>query len=145
MKIITRLFRIIRINFILARYNIDEIILGTHWFYPFRFFVFFNPYYWTPVRKLPRGERIRLAIEALGPIFVKAGQLLSTRRDVIPEDIALELAKLQDRVPPFSGQKAKKMVEAALTTPLENVFLEFDTKALASASIAQVHAAKLLD
>src|SRR3990167_4987548 len=145
MKILTRLFRIIRINFILARYNIDEIVLGAHWFYPFRFFVFFNPFYWTSVRKLPRGERIRMAIESLGPIFVKAGQLLSTRRDIIPDDIATELAKLQDRVPPFAGHKAKKIVEAALKQPIDNIFLSFDMNALASASIAQVHAATLLD
>lgn len=144
MNIITRLYRIARINFVLMRYNIDEIVLGTHWFYPFRFLVYFNPYYWTKGRKLPRAERIRCALEDLGPIFVKAGQILSTRRDLLPDDIAIELAKLQDQVPPFSGQKAKAIIEGALKCPVKSVFSEFDTKALASASIAQVHAATLL-
>lgn len=144
MKLFTRLFRIIRINFILIRYNIDEIIFGTHWFYPLRFGVYLNPYYWTLKNKLTRGERVRLAIEDLGPIFVKVGQLLSTRRDFIPDDIALELAKLQDRVPPFSGYIAKDIIQEALRAPLEEVFSEFDMNALASASIAQVHAARLL-
>src|SRR3990167_9872280 len=145
MKIITRLFRIIRINFILARYNIDEIILGTHWFYPLRFIVYFNPFYWTIGKKLSRGERIRRALEDLGPIFVKAGQIISTRRDLLPDDIVCELSKLQDRVPPFSGRIAKTIIEIELNCPIEVVFSEFDMNALASASIAQVHTAKLLN
>lgn len=144
MKVFTRTFRLIRITFILMRYNIDEILLGTHWFYPLRFFVYFNPYYWTLRDKLTRGERIRLALEELGPIFVKAGQIVSTRRDLLPDDIANELAKLQDRVPPFSGKKAKAIIEEALNCDIYATFSEFDTKALASASIAQVHAATLL-
>lgn len=144
MKIINRLFRLIRINFILARYNIDEIVLGTHWFYPLRFAVYFNPFYWTVGKKLSRGERIRRALEDLGPIFVKAGQIASTRRDLLPDDIACELAKLQDRVPPFSGLQAKKIIETALNDSIETAFSAFDMNALASASIAQVHAAKLL-
>lgn len=144
MKIFTRLFRLMRINFILARYNIDEIVLGMHWFYPLRFIVYVNPYYWTIGKKLSRGERIRRALEDLGPLFVKAGQLLSTRRDLLDDDVANELAKLQDRVPPFSGERAKKMIEEALSCHIETVFSDFDTTALASASIAQVHAARLL-
>lgn len=143
MKLFSRLFRLIRINFILMRYNIDEIILGTHWFYPLRFLVFFNPYYWTIDKSLTRGERIRLAIEELGPIFVKAGQIISMRRDLLPDDIAQELAKLQDRVPPFAGSTAKKIIETALGATIAQTFAEFDMKALASASIAQVHAARL--
>ncbi|MBX3708378.1 MAG: ubiquinone biosynthesis regulatory protein kinase UbiB [Gammaproteobacteria bacterium] len=144
MKIFTRLFRLIRINFILMRYNIDEIILGTHWFYPLRFFIYFNPYYWTLRNKLSRAERVRLAIEELGPIFVKAGQIISTRRDLLPDDIAIELSKLQDRVPPFPGQTAKRIIEEALNCSVHEIFSTFDTEALASASIAQVHAATLL-
>lgn len=144
MKIINRLFRLMRINFILARYNIDEIIFGTHWFYPFRFVVYCNPFYWTVGRKLSRGERIRRALEDLGPIFVKAGQIVSTRRDLFPEDIVNELSKLQDRVPPFPGTIAKRIIEASLQCRIEDVFAAFDMQALASASIAQVHAAKLL-
>lgn len=143
MKIINRLFRLLRINFILARYNIDEIILGTHWFYPLRFAVYFNPYYWTVGKKMARGERIRRALEDLGPIFVKAGQIFSTRRDLLPDDIALELAKLQDRVPPFPGRTAKAIIEEALNAPIDAIFIDFDLNALASASIAQVHTAKL--
>lgn len=144
MKVFTRLFRSMRITLILMRYNIDEIILGTHWFYPLRFFVYFNPYYWKLRNNLTRAERIRLAIEELGPIFVKAGQIISTRRDLIPDDIAIELSKLQDRVPPFPGEQAKKIVEQALNCPTHLAFAEFDINALASASIAQVHAATLL-
>lgn len=133
-----------RINFVLMRYNIDEIILGTHRFYPLRFFIFFNPYYWVHRNNYTRAQRVRMAIEELGPIFVKAAQIISTRRDLIPDDIALELSKLQDRVPPFSGKLAKRMIEKAIGQPTEAVFSDFDTKALASASIAQVHAATLL-
>lgn len=144
MKVFSRLFRLIRINFILMRYNIDEIVLGTHWFYPLRFFVYFNPYYWTR-NKLTRGQRIRLALEHLGPIFVKMGQIMSTRRDLLPDDIAIELSKLQDSVPPFPGIEAKAIIEEALNAKIADTFSEFDMNALASASIAQVHAAKLLD
>lgn len=143
MKIITRITRIVHIHFVLARYNIDEIILGTHWFYPLRFLVLFNPFFWRFNKKLPRGERIRRALEDLGPLFVKMGQIMSTRRDLLPDDIALELAKLQDRVPPFPGNIAKDIIEESLGCPIESVFVDFDQQALASASIAQVHAAKL--
>jgi ubiquinone biosynthesis protein len=145
MKIITRIFRLLRINFILMRYNIDEIVLGTHWFYPLRFLIYLNPYYWTSNKKLTRGERIRLALEELGPIFVKVGQIVSTRRDLIPDDVATELSKLQDRVPPFPGKHAKHIIEKALQCRIEDVFSEFDVQALASASIAQVHVARLLN
>lgn len=144
MKIFTRVFRLIRINFILMRYNIDEIVLGTHWFYPLRFFVYLNPYYWILRNKMTRGERIRSALQELGPIYVKVGQIISTRRDLLPDDVALELAKLQDRVPPFPGKIAKKLIEDALQTSIANTFSTFDMEALASASIAQVHAATLL-
>lgn len=144
MKIISRTFRLIRINFVLMRYNIDEIVLGYSWLYPLRFLMYFNPYYWIQNRKLTRGERIRRAIEELGPIFVKAGQIISTRRDLLPDDIANELSKLQDRVPPFSGKQAKAIIEAALNRDIHAAFTSFETQALASASIAQVHAATLL-
>jgi ubiquinone biosynthesis protein len=143
-RIFSRLFRLIRINFVLMRYNIDEIVLGTHWFFPLRFLVYFNPYYWTIDKNMSRGERIRRALEDLGPIFVKAGQIVSTRRDLLPDDIALELAKLQDRVPPFPGRDARKIIENALDSKISDIFSEFDMTALASASIAQVHAAKLI-
>lgn len=145
MNFISQFFRLIRINFILARYNIDEIILGRHQFILVRFLVYLNPYYWTVRKQLSRGERIRIAIEELGPIFVKMGQILSTRRDLLPDDIADELSKLQDRVPPFSGNYSKAVIEAALRKNLSDTFSKFDMSALASASIAQVHAATLLN
>lgn len=143
MKSITRLIRLIQISFTLFRYGLDELVLSLHLFRPLRFLIYFNPYRLSN-RKRSQGERIRLALEDLGPIFVKFGQALSTRRDFIPEEIADELAKLQDRVPPFSGIQAKAMIEAACGRPITEIFAEFDTTPLASASVAQVHAAKLL-
>jgi ubiquinone biosynthesis protein len=95
---------------------------------------------WTsPSGNLPRGDRIRLTLEALGPIFVKFGQVLSTRRDLLPEDIADELAKLQDQVPPFSNEESRRLIEKALGQPIEKVFISFDATPVASASVAQVH------
>jgi ubiquinone biosynthesis protein len=91
----------------------------------------------------PRGERLRLALEYLGPVFVKMGQALSTRPDLIPEDIAVELAKLQDQVPPFPGEQAKAIVERSLGRKVEEIFDDFDLVPCASASVAQVHTAKL--
>ncbi len=93
----------------------------------------------------PRGARIRQALEYLGPIFVKLGQVLSTRRDLLPEDIADELALLQDRVAPFDSNVAVKLIEDAFNKPIEDLFLEFSTRPTASASIAQVHFATLND
>ena len=93
----------------------------------------------------PRGERLRLGLERLGPIFVKFGQVLSTRRDLLPTDLAEELAKLQDRVPPFPAELARAIVEKAFGRPLESLFASFDASAVASASIAQVHFAVLKD
>jgi ubiquinone biosynthesis protein len=95
--------------------------------------------------KAPRGQHIREALEQLGPIFVKLGQVLSTRRDLLPLDIADELAKLQDRVPPFSSDIAVAAVERALGKPLDQIFVSFDRTPIASASIAQVHFAVLRD
>lgn len=96
-----------------------------------------------PAPQQPRGERLRLALEALGPIFVKFGQLLSTRRDLLPPDIADELALLQDRVPPFPAEQARARIETALGAPVTELFAEFEDTPLASASVAQVHCARL--
>src|SRR3954468_21591701 len=98
-------------------------------------------------RQKPRGVRLREALETLGPIFVKFGQVLSTRRDLLPLDIADELAKLQDQVPPFDGQTARMLVEVSLrrelTRRFEDPFESFEAEPVASASIAQVHFARL--
>jgi ubiquinone biosynthesis protein len=95
------------------------------------------------VSNRPRGERLRLALEELGPVFVKFGQALSTRPDLVPPDIAQELARLQDQVPPFPGEVAKQIIERELGRRLDEVFSEFELTPLASASVAQVHAARL--
>lgn len=138
------LWRLIRINIILMRYNIADILLPREHFYFSRCFIYLNPYLWRKQPLLTRAERVRRALEDLGPIFVKMGQIISTRSDVIPDDIAFELTKLQDRVPPFAGEIAKDIIEKALRAPLASLFADFDSRALASASIAQVHAATLL-
>ncbi|MDR3490872.1 MAG: ubiquinone biosynthesis regulatory protein kinase UbiB [Gammaproteobacteria bacterium] len=145
MNKISQSLRLIKINIILMRYNLDEMIFASSLFFPFRFIKYFNPWYYLSNKKLTRGQRIRLAIEELGPIFIKAGQVLSTRRDLLPEDIADELAKLQDQVPPFCGEQAKKIIEDSLKQNINDIFSSFDSQALASASIAQVHAVTLID
>ena len=140
-----QIIRLVHINFVLARHGLDEIILATHLFRPFRFLYYLAPWNWIPRTRGPRGERIRRALEDLGPIYVKFGQILSTRRDLLPDDIAQELARLQDDVPPFPGALARATIEAALGEPIESVFRDFDETPLASASIAQVHTAELKD
>nr|MCU0808984.1 AarF/UbiB family protein [Candidatus Contendobacter sp.] len=140
-----RLLRLLHINRVLVRHGLDDIILATHLFRPIGFLRHLLPWNWVPrpQSELPPGARIRLALEDLGPIFVKFGQMLSTRRDLLPDDIALELARLQDRVPPFPSEQARAIVEKAYGQPLAAVFAEFEPQPLASASIAQVHAARL--
>jgi len=138
-----QIFRLVHINFVLARHGLDEIILATHLFRPFRFLYYLAPWNWIPRKREPRGIRIRRALEELGPIYVKFGQIMSTRRDLLPDDIALELAHLQDDVPPFPGSQARAAIEAAQGVPIEEIFLNFDETPLASASIAQVHTAQL--
>ncbi|MCB1763886.1 MAG: ubiquinone biosynthesis regulatory protein kinase UbiB, partial [Gammaproteobacteria bacterium] len=99
-------FRLIHINWILLQHGLDEVILALHFFRPLRFILYLNPWYWIRHKKLPPYPvRIRRALEELGPIFVKFGQILSTRRDLLPEQISNELARLQDAVPPFPGKQ----------------------------------------
>ena len=141
-KKLQRILRYIEIIIIALQYGLDEIILQTHIFKPLRFIIFLSPWYWSRQnRNLTQGERIRKALEELGPIFVKFGQSLSTRPDLIPPDIAKEMSKLQDQVPPFPGSEAAAIVEQALGENIEYTYQEFDKIPLASASVAQVHAA----
>ncbi len=127
----------------LVNNGLDEIIRATPLFPLLRFFLFLTPQYWLRKEDRSRGERIRMTLEELGPIFVKFGQILSTRRDLLPDDIAVELTRLQDNVPPFPGGEARNIVENAYGQPLACVFAEFDMVPFAAASIAQVHAARL--
>jgi len=133
--------RILSIQRVLMRYGLDVFIKETHLLRPLRFF-----FYLLPRRRntsAPLGERIRLALEELGPIFVKFGQAVSTRRDLLPRDIADELAKLQDRVPAFPAEEAIAILNEAYGEPVEQVFKRFDVEPFAAASIAQVHTAQL--
>jgi len=137
------LIRLIQINFVLMRYAINRPVLKKQpWW--LRTLSYLNPLSFFN-RGKTRGESIRLALESLGPIFVKFGQVLSTRRDLLPDDIADELAKLQDRVPPFPSDKAIQIIETTYKKKIRELFHTFDDAPLASASIAQVHSATLHD
>ncbi len=139
----TALRRALRIARVLLRYRLDDLLTGTpaeRWLRLARPFV---PRASREVAAMPPGERLRLALQELGPIFVKFGQILSTRRDLVPPDIAEQLALLQDRVAPFDGQVARGLVERALGLDIGVAFARFDIAPLASASVAQVHAATL--
>lgn len=138
--------RVIHITWVLIRHGLDEVIFAAHLFRPIRFMVYFSPFYWlNRGKRAPIGVRIRRTLEDLGPIYIKFGQILSTRRDLLPDDIAVELVKLQDQVPSFSGTLATRIIEKALKQPIDECFDHFDVTPLASASIAQVHTAKLKD
>lgn len=137
-------FRLIYISQVLMRHGMDELILASHLFRPLRYLKLFMPWTWV-ARRAGRGERIRRSLEALGPIFVKFGQILSTRRDLLPDDIADELAKLQDQVPPFADAQARQILTKAYGQSPDEVFQRFESTPFASASIAQVHGATLHD
>jgi ubiquinone biosynthesis protein len=138
------LVRLLQIQRALVRHGLDDFVRATHLYRPFRFLVYLSPWTWFQRSiGITRGERLRLALEELGPIFVKFGQALSTRRDLLPADIADELAKLQDRVPPFDSAIAIASIEQAFGRPIGEIFGSFEPKPLAAASIAQVHVAAL--
>jgi ubiquinone biosynthesis protein len=136
--------RLLTIQRALVRHGLDDFVRATHLYRPFRFLFYLSPWTWFQRSAgITRGERLRLALEELGPIFIKFGQVLSTRRDLIPIDIADELARLQDRVPPIGSDVAVAIIEGALGAKLPDIFGSFDNTPLAAASIAQVHAATL--
>ncbi|MEP6634376.1 MAG: ubiquinone biosynthesis regulatory protein kinase UbiB [Luteimonas sp.] len=137
------ILRAAKIGRVLLRYRLDDLLDGTpaeRWLKLMRPFV---PRASAAIAAQSRGARLRLALQELGPIFVKFGQILSTRRDLVPADVADELSLLQDRVAPFDGQVARAIVERSLGRSIAEAFDSFDTEPLASASIAQVHAATL--
>jgi ubiquinone biosynthesis protein len=137
-----KLNRISRIIFILWRYDLFALIRGL--MKPGLLKAIITPLSsFSPAKNQARGERIRLALESLGPVFIKFGQVLSTRRDLLPEDIADELAKLQDDVPPFSNDLSRNIIEKAFGAHIADIFLSFDATPIASASVAQVHFAVL--
>lgn len=136
----SRLNRFSKIIRVALRYRLDTLIEDQ---LPKQLLWLTLPLRLLPAPKSPAGLRLRLALEALGPIFIKFGQMLSTRRDLLPPDIADELAKLQDRVPPFPQQQSIDIIEAGLGRKINEVFLEFENSPMASASVAQVHAGKL--
>jgi len=135
--------RLLRILWVITRYRLDTLLPLERLPWALRTLFQLSPLRLVPVGHHSHGERLRLALEALGPIFVKFGQLLSTRRDLLPEEIADELKRLQDQVPPFPGAEARARVEDELQLPIHLAFAHFEAEPLASASIAQVHAARM--
>jgi ubiquinone biosynthesis protein len=138
-----RLLRLLKIVFVSFRFGLDQMLLEVE---PSGRLLAVSRYlmFWRRLHE-PRAVRLRMALEALGPIFVKFGQVLSTRRDLLPTDIADELARLQDRVPPFPSDRAIREIELALGKPVGELFAEFSATPVASASVAQVHFARLAD
>lgn len=137
----TKLVRMLTIASTLGRYRIDELLPADQVPAAVRWAL--RPFKRSKPEDLNRGERLRLALEELGPIFIKFGQLLSTRPDLLPPDIVTELNRLQDNVPPFDSEQFRQLVERALGAPVTETFREFGAQPLASASIAQVHTAIL--
>ncbi len=136
--------RLLTILYIFSKYRLDVFIPVAFLPWYLRLAFFLAPWRLNPVpKRVPKGKRLRLALIALGPIYIKFGQLLSTRRDILDDELADELAKLQDKVPPFGHDAAVKLIEEAMGEKINQVFKSFEDTPLASASIAQVHAATL--
>ena len=144
MKSLQILARLFKTHQTLIRYQLDVFFVESNLLKPLRWVFLISPSLWFRKKtKLRKGERLRLALEDLGPLYVKFGQSLSTRPDLLPEDIASELSKLQDKVPPFSGEDAEQEIFNAFGKKPEEIFADFDKEAFASASIAQAHLATL--
>ena len=140
-----QLRRLLHINRVFVRHDLDEFVAALHLFRPYRLVLRLLPWRWFRAQPKPRAVRLREALQDLGPVFVKFGQMLSTRPDMLPDDIAEELARLQDQVPPFPGAEAIAVIEAAYGDTLDKFFRHFEPEPVASASVAQVHFAELLD
>lgn len=139
----SRVLRLAKILRVIGRYRLDEFVDREQLPALPRFALGLLPWRLHPAPDLSRGVRLRRALEELGPVFIKFGQMLSTRRDLLPEDIADELAKLQDNVPPFPQQQSIAIIEQALGKPVTELFASFESTPMASASVAQVHTATL--
>ncbi len=139
------LLRLVSINFTLARFGLDEVILSMHFMRPLYLLGLVNPFNWFRGKDISQAQRLRLCIEELGPIFIKFGQMMATRRDLFGDEITDELEKLLDRVPPFPHAQARAIVEQQLGMSIQQAFRQFDDKEIASASIAQVYGAELND
>ena len=137
--------RLATIQRILVKYGIDKMLFAANLLPPAMYLLYLSPFTWVKRVEGERGEKIRLALIELGPIFVKLGQMLSTRRDLLPDDIATELTKLQDKVPPFSAAQSKQIIESSAKSTVDKMFKAFEPEPFAAASIAQVHAATLVD
>jgi ubiquinone biosynthesis protein len=135
--------RLVRIGAVLVRYRLDDLVDAAHLYRPLKLVRALLPRPRGDIAHATRGARLAMALTELGPIFVKFGQILSTRRDLLPPDVADELTTLQDRVAPFPESVARAAIESALGAPISARFASFDGTPLASASIAQVHAATL--
>ncbi len=144
-KTFKQLIRAVKINQILTHYQIDKLVLTDS---KYSWLIILNmifPWNWGKKSDKDRGVRIRLSLEELGPIFIKLGQAISTRKDLLPEDISVELRKLQDDCPPFDKDHSVEIIEKSLKRTIEEAFASFEPVPMASASIAQVHAATLYD
>ena len=139
-----RLFRIIYVLHIVGKNRLDQLV-PSHWaFIPLKIFIRTLPSAWFKYPKTSKEDRLRLALVELGPVFIKLGQMLSTRPDALPLDVIRELEELQDNVPPFDPDVSIAIIEKELKKPIDELFLDFKKEPMASASVAQVHEARLL-